>query len=68
MKKIADAMDNQSPNTKSIMPSSKLFEYIRQKPDGYKFPSHPVFISQVEMKLPSIMLPCRLTQALSILT
>lgn len=41
---------------------------VKSTHNGYKFPGHPVHIPQVAMKLPSIMLACRLTQALSLLT
>jgi len=45
-----------------------MSEGVRNVYNGYEFSSHPVYIPQVAMKLPSIMLPCRLTQALSLLT
>lgn len=41
---------------------------VKSTYNGCEFPGHPVRIPQVAMKLPSIMLACRLTQALSLLT
>lgn len=58
-RELIEQLDNQFRNINAVLPNRQ---------NGFGFPGHPVHIPQVAIKLSSIMLPCRFTQALSLLT